>query len=161
MLKLNVGISRKVGLPGYSSAGASCNMEFELPPELLRDPPRFREQVRDAYAAANRAVDDELLRLQSRPGLPADDLPDRAGGRSSRRADPDADAIEAARNGDRSRPGKAATARQLRAIAAIARRRNVDLVRLLRDGFGVGRPEDLSLADASTLIDRMNATAGT
>ena len=30
-----------------------------------------------------------------------------------------------------------------------------DLEGLLRDGFGVGRPEDLSLAEASTLIDTL------
>ena len=29
-LKLNVGVSRKVGLPDYGSVGASCNVEVEL-----------------------------------------------------------------------------------------------------------------------------------
>jgi hypothetical protein len=39
----------------------------------------------------------------------------------------------------------------------IARRHSADLEALLRDGYGVGRAEDLSLADASTLIDRLRA----
>ena len=29
-LKLNVGVSRKVGLPDYGSVGASCNLETDL-----------------------------------------------------------------------------------------------------------------------------------
>ena len=36
-LKLNVGVSRKVGLPDYCSAGASCNVEVELDSGLQRE----------------------------------------------------------------------------------------------------------------------------
>ena len=34
-MKLNVGVSRKVGLPNYGSVGASCNLELELDATLL------------------------------------------------------------------------------------------------------------------------------
>lgn len=34
-LKLHVGISKKLGLPRYSSLGASCNVEVELDHSLL------------------------------------------------------------------------------------------------------------------------------
>ena len=34
-MKLNVGVSRKVGLPDYGSVGASCNLELELDAGLL------------------------------------------------------------------------------------------------------------------------------
>ena len=34
-LKLNVGVSRKLGLPNYGSVGASCNLELELDATLL------------------------------------------------------------------------------------------------------------------------------
>ena len=30
MLKLHAGVSKKVGLPGFSSASASCHIEAEL-----------------------------------------------------------------------------------------------------------------------------------
>ena len=34
-MKLNVGVSRKIGLPDYGSVGASCNLELELDSSLL------------------------------------------------------------------------------------------------------------------------------
>jgi hypothetical protein len=36
MLKLHAGVSKKVGLPGFSSASASCNIEAELDSSLLQ-----------------------------------------------------------------------------------------------------------------------------
>ena len=65
-LRLNVGVSRKLGLPEYSSAGASCHLELELPEGLLQtDLDEFQHRVRDAYVAAHQAVNDELARLQA------------------------------------------------------------------------------------------------
>jgi len=37
MLKLHAGVSKKVGLPGFSSASASCTIEAELDSGLLND----------------------------------------------------------------------------------------------------------------------------
>ena len=75
-LKLNVGVSRKVGLPNYGSVGASCNLELELDATLLeRDLDAFHNQIRGAYVAAHQAVHDELARLQTltdgKPQAPA------------------------------------------------------------------------------------------
>jgi hypothetical protein len=65
-MKLNVGVSRKVGLPNYGSVGASCNLELELDAALLdRDLDAFHSQIRGAYVAAHQAVHDELARLQT------------------------------------------------------------------------------------------------
>ena len=36
-LRLDVGVSKKLGLPAYSSIGASCNLEVELDDGLLCD----------------------------------------------------------------------------------------------------------------------------
>ena len=64
-MKLNVGVSRKVGLPDYGSVGASCNLELEMDSgQLERDLDGFQARVRDAYVAAHQAVHDELARLQ-------------------------------------------------------------------------------------------------
>jgi hypothetical protein len=63
-LKLNVGISRKVGQPDFGSLGATCNLELELDGTLLeRDPPALQARIREAYQAAQQAVQDELARL--------------------------------------------------------------------------------------------------
>jgi hypothetical protein len=63
-LKLNVGVSRKIGLPDYGSIGASCNVELEngLPDEDLEG---FHARVKWSYVAAHRAVVDELARRQA------------------------------------------------------------------------------------------------
>jgi hypothetical protein len=60
-MKLNVGICRKVGQPNYGSDGASCNVEVELPGSLIFDDPEtFQISVREAYAACERAVEQQL-----------------------------------------------------------------------------------------------------
>src|SRR5262245_26489026 len=68
-LTLNIGVSKKVGLPEFSSVGASCNLELELDAMLIRnDLDGLHEQIRGAFVAARQAVDDELARYQAQDG---------------------------------------------------------------------------------------------
>ncbi len=65
-LKLNVGLSKKVGLPDYGSLGASCHLEVELDSSLLStDLEKFQANVRRAYVACAQAGNDEVARHQA------------------------------------------------------------------------------------------------
>jgi hypothetical protein len=168
-LRLNVGVTKKLGLPAYSSIGASCNLELELENGLLRDPAGFRDQVEGAFLAARQAVDDELARLQARAG--ASEVREAGDGHGHRddghtgNGSHDGNGARAGNGSPAPRPvahhgraGKPATPSQVRAIVSIARRQRADLDGLLCD-HGVTRPEALLLADASRLIDQLKAAA--
>jgi hypothetical protein len=158
-LRLNVGVSRKIGLPDYGSVGASCNVEVELDAGLLhQDLEGFHTQVRTAYVAAHQAVHDELARLtapidQTGAPSPAPLVPAPRNGHPA----PTTNGHHVPTPSDRPRTRKPATASQVRAILAIARRQKADLDGLLHQEFGVQRPDDLSLRQASELIDRLKA----
>lgn len=66
-IKLNVGISKKIGLPDYSSAGSQCNLEIELDSSALDRPEEFHRRVQEAYAACRSAVEDELANHRTKP----------------------------------------------------------------------------------------------
>jgi hypothetical protein len=156
-LKLNVGVSRKAGLPDYGSVGASCNLEVELDAGLIdRDLDAFHARVRGVYVAAHQAVHDELARLQAPVAEPQDPPPAPTRHASNGHAGTNGHADRAPAG--RSRMRKPATEAQVRAIRSIASRQHADLDGLLRE-LGVDRPEALSLRQASELIDTLK-TAG-
>ena len=63
-VKLNIGLSRKVGEANFGSRGASINLEVELDIGTLNDADQLRERVRDLYELARQSVDDELHRAE-------------------------------------------------------------------------------------------------
>ena len=158
-LKLNVGVSQKVGLPNYGSVGASCNLEMELDASLIeKDLDGFHARIRAAYVAAHQAVHDELARLHApttngaaSPSLARAGTSIRNG---SSRENGNGTVVTRIQS-DHTRAPRPATENQIKAIQAIARRQNTDLVGLLRHEYQVERPEDLSIRQASELIDRL------
>ena len=73
-LKLNLGISKKIGQPDYGSLGAHCTLELELDCGLLKNLDAFQEKVRKAYAACRTAVDEELSQQQISTNGPSENI---------------------------------------------------------------------------------------
>ena len=59
-VKLNLGVSKKIGLPEYSSASGTCFLEVEVDSSVLDNPETFQRKVREVYAACRVAVEEEL-----------------------------------------------------------------------------------------------------
>jgi hypothetical protein len=138
-LKLNVGLNRKVGEANYGSRGASVNFEVEIESSLVREPDELRSKIRYLFGLAKEAVAEELN------GHGRDEH--ESNGHNSNGH---------ASNGNgntRTQAGRGATASQVRAICAIAGRQRLDLPAELRSRFGVDRPDDLAIAQASEFID--------
>lgn len=64
-LTLNVSVSRKIGLPAYASAGASCAVQIELDPCVFSQPESFRAKVEQAFEMCRQAVTEELAQADS------------------------------------------------------------------------------------------------
>jgi hypothetical protein len=165
MLKLHAGISRKVGLPGFSSASASCHIEAELDSSLLQDREGFQIVVQRAYQSCEQAVQDQIARLteadanshsDSRPNQP-EVIEVRTshtvvGARLTNGAGTPAPSRFS--NPPSPRP---ATASQVKAIRAICARRRIDLLSLLRERYGLGTADELGIRQASVLIDELKS----
>jgi hypothetical protein len=172
MLKLHAGVSKKVGLPGFSSASASCTIEAELDSSLLNDTAGFQIVVQRAYQSCEQAVQDQIARLTS--DSPSDvsqpqeiievrTSPAISGATVTRipaaqivtnSADTRLTNRAVFRDAPSPRP---ATASQVKAIRAIAARRKIDLVGLLRDRFGLTTADELGIRQASALIDELKS----
>lgn len=144
-LKLNVGLSKKIGQPDYGSLGASCNVELELESSLIQsDPGAFQRHVRNAFVACRQAVQEELSREQQ--SAAGNGHPQNGNG-NGRQA------------GHSRSANRQATASQVRAIHAIACRQQLDLTAELRNRFGVTSPAELGIGEASELIDSLKSVA--
>jgi len=142
MLKLNAGFSRKVGEPNYGSRGASVNVELEVESSLVGDADALMNRIRNLFAIAKRAVDAELnneLVIQETPGS-----------RTNR-------SENASRNGRSTEvePVRYATASQVRAIRTICSRQGMDAAQVANEMFRVDDLNELTLREASTLIDHL------
>jgi len=167
MLKLHAGVSKKVGLPGYSSASASCTIEAELDSSLLQDHEGFQVVVRRAYQSCEQAVQDQIARLtsdtsestQPQEVVEVRTSPAIQGARITTNG---ADTYSTNRAVIREQPSpRPATASQVRAIRAICARRKIDLVGLLRERFGLTTADELGIRQASNLIDELKSDEGT
>ncbi len=154
-LKLNVGVSRKLGLPNYGSVGASCAVEVELEPLAFHDTDMLRSRCQEAFAACRQAVEEELAKQHACA--------------CSRTGDGDENATAADTQNGNARPGNSivplATARQIdfayhlaREIRSLGGQRLPVLVQQLYER----KIEELTSPEASRLIDLLKEVrAGT
>ena len=148
-LKLNVGLSKKIGQPDYGSLGASCHVEVELDSALIhQDLETFHRHVQNAYVACAQAVNDELTRHNGHANGAQTQAGNGTGGNGNG---------QNGQNGRRRSTGRKATASQSRAIRAIADRQGLDVAQVMRERYDTDRPEDLSITEASSLIDELKA----
>ena len=170
-MTVKVGLAKKVGQPDFGSLGASCEIELELDGSLLfHDLDGLQEKVRAAYVACRQAVNDELANQTrptqttepatsctlaetngQRPSVPNGHSPQNGSGNRSPRTND--------HRNSQSTSGKrrAATSSQVRALHAIATRQGFNLTDRLKDQFHLYRAEDLSISEASRLINDLNA----
>jgi hypothetical protein len=156
MLKLNVGLNRKVGEANYSSRGASVNLELELDSGLIDDPAKLKERIRQLYGLVRTALAEELNGGNGN-GHPASSGDAKSAGKQTGNGNGHS---AAPATGQRNGGQRQATQSQVRAIHAIARSRQVDLTHLLQDRYQAARPEDLSIKLASQLIDELKSSDG-
>ena len=165
MLKLNAGLSRKIGQPDYGSRGAMVNVEIELPADVLRDPEKLKRQVRGCFETLRAAVDEELGVQPGNGGhdpqeerwRPTGDVRRNGNGNGHAGNGHPPNGNGYAANG---RGGLPCTEKQVRALHAFSRRAGADLTAELRR-LGVTTAEELSRRQASEAIDRFKERAGT
>jgi hypothetical protein len=132
-LKLNIGVSRKIGEPNYGSRGATVGLEMELEANLISQPQRLQDRIAHLFRLANESVDRELTGQMDHA----------ANGSENGAAAGHEPAI------------RRATRRQVSAIYAMTKERQLDLTAELQGRFGVERPDGLSIIEASDLIDAL------
>jgi hypothetical protein len=135
-LKLNIGLSRKVGEPNYGSRGASVNLELELESGLLSNPTRLQEQIKHLFGMVKVSLAEEL-NGGSHP--PANGTP------------PSREPLPMNQTG----ATRMATPAQIKALFALTRQQNVEMTGFLQQRCQVNRPQELSLKQASSLIDTL------
>ena len=146
MIKLNAGFSRKVGEPNYGSRGASVNVELELESNLIGDPDALVARIEDLFALAKKSVDAEL----------AENAPQTNHRSHNNRFSK----TNGNGNGNgRNNNIRKATASQVRAIRSICNSQGIDAIQLACEQFNVSNLEQLTIRQASSLIDELKTAS--
>jgi len=169
MLKINVGLSRKVS-QDFQSKGFSLNIEGELPSEILNDPNALSDSVNNLFAVANQLLDEQIrndagtettTRIRHVPTTTYD-RPSNGHTRQPVRTNGYRQNGSNGHNGHTPTPtsGNAGgerllTQAQTRAITNMAKKLNQDPDQYAQDLFGVARVSELTIKQASEAIDAL------
>ncbi|HEV3262762.1 MAG TPA: hypothetical protein VG013_38355 [Gemmataceae bacterium] len=151
-LKLNVGLSRKVGEANYGSRGATVNVELEVDSSLVSEPAKLQEKIRQLFGLVRTSLAEELNGGNGHAHPPAPDPNSRE--TTQNRGTSTTTSRYNSLCGGSPRP---ATPSQVKAIYAITRSQRLDLTALLQERFRVGRPDALTIKEASQLIDELKS----
>ena len=141
-MKISVGLQKKVGQPNYGSLGASCHVEFEIDSAMPESNlGSFHDKVSGAYLACRQAVNAQLRQQEL--------------GQSQ--APPAESRKPLQENQPRPEPGRSGTVtpNQLKAIYAITKRLRLNPELLLNERFDRYVPEDLTIREASQILDEL------
>jgi hypothetical protein len=162
-LKLNLGLSKKVADANFGSRGASVNVDLELESALISEAGKLQDRIRQLFNMVRSSLAEELEGNGSANAKGNRDGHNKNGtspsnGAAQRTSDPP----ERKGNGtsQSSRGPRPATTAQVKAINAIARKQQVDLPLVLQNRFHLARPEELSIKEASDLIDALKSSSG-
>jgi hypothetical protein len=167
-MTVKVGLAKKVGQPDFGSLGASCDIELELDGGLLfNDLEGLQHKIQTAYVACRQAVNDELAgqRRTIEPTFAEAAAGNNGHGQPASNGHHHRIPAENGQNPTNGRSqvtkGKyrAATTSQVRALHAIATRQGFNLTERLREQFSLYRAEELSISEASRLIDELNQSS--
>lgn len=165
-LRLTVGLSKKVGEAGYGSRGATVALELEVDSTIVGEPGRLQERIRELFGLAQQSINEELYGASG--AAPVSPPTTNANGNSAsdnnRRHTPPRSTANGnghSRGQQRGSTIPPATASQVRALNAISNRQGLNLQSVVCDQYGVGDPAALTIAQASELIDYLNANNAT
>ncbi len=146
--KIIVGLQQKIGQPNFGSLGASCSIELSWDDDEALRPEQVASQVRQAFAQCRESISRELASHRDHvPPVPRERT-------AQKRIQPEAgrSPVAKASNG---KPTRMASEAQVRAIRTIASKAGISLASELEQGFGVQYPDELTVSQASQLIDSM------
>jgi len=163
MLKVNVGLSRKV-TEDYNSQGFSLNIEGELPSDVLNDSDALAESTNRIFDLANALLDEQVRKATNpEPDIRSERNGGNGNGHStngngngrtySRPSNGNGNGGNGHNGNGHNGGERLLTQAQFRAITNMARKVNVDADLWARDEFGVSKVGELTVKQASEAID--------
>jgi len=149
--KLNVGANQKIVDDNHGSHGASVSLEIDLDANLATDSAELQERLRELFGLIHQSLTEELHRRRNGQAPPRPTPADQSAPSS-----PPPNGRKPI-NGRQRGAARLATPAQIRALFGIARRQQLSLHEIIRSRCGVESPDDLSLQQASELIDALTS----
>jgi hypothetical protein len=159
MIRLSASLSRKLPVAGieFSSQSVSAGLEVEVSDSA--DGEEIARKLKSIYTLLDRSITEQIGAASKAPSFaafeskspsldPANETPKSKGGNG---------------NGSPRRGNGQASPAQIKAVFAISKNKGMDrkgLVELLKAEYGVERPDDLSVKDASDLIGKLQNMEG-